>query len=190
MTKYVAPEYLELEQSLEPFIIEHGLDNVAIKSLMRGSIEIFEPEPPAALLAVIDANELQKGSSIKLRNVRFNVHFALNSIFFMKETCDGNGIWSILAFIKAMGYFIKEMQISFGQVDAIVLFSIYRLQLATVQQIMEYHNEHNFQKQIADIELDEGKIQSSLNNLEEIGVIDIEQGKYFVKESIIVRNNK
>ena len=190
MIKYVAPEYLALERDLEPFIMEHGLDSLAIKSLMRGSMEIIEPEPPTASLAIIDANDLEKGLSIKLRNIKFNIQFALNSIFYMKEICDEKGIWSVLALIKAICSFIKEICISFEQADAIVLFCVYRLRLATVQQIRKYHNECNFQREVADIELDDDRIQGSLDNLEKIGVIGVDEGKYSVKESIIVRNNK
>ncbi|MCM1498056.1 MAG: hypothetical protein NC124_06270 [Clostridium sp.] len=190
MIKYVAPEYLALERKLEPFIMEHGLDNLTIKSLIRGSMEIIEPEPPTALLAIIDANDLQKGFSIKLKNIKFNILFALNSIFNMKAICDEKGMWSILALLKAICSFAEEIYISFEQADAIVLFCVYRLQLATVQQIQKYHNECNFQRQVADIELDDNGIQGSLDNLEKKGVIDVDEGKYFVKESIIVRNNK
>lgn len=189
MTKYVAPEYLFIEQNLGPFIAEHDLDSVTIKSLIRGSVEVLEPEPPNALLTVIDANNLQKGSSIKLRNIKFNVQFALQSIFSMKDVCDEKGMWSVLAFIKAIYAFVKAMHISFGQIDAIVLFCVYRLRSATVPQIIEYHNESNFDKKIADIVLSEKNVQSALADLEKLGIVGIDGGEYFVKESIIVRNN-
>lgn len=68
-------------------------------------------------------------------------------------------------------------------------FCVYRLRSATVPRIIEYHNESNFDKKIADTVLSEKNVQNALADLEELGIVGIDGGEYFVKESIIVRNN-
>lgn len=102
MAGYIAPEYEEIEKSLIPFTEEHDLDPVTVSSLIRGSIEVLEPEIPTASVAVIDADNLTSGISVKLKNIKVNLKFALNSIFSFKSVCDAEGMWLILAILKTI----------------------------------------------------------------------------------------
>ncbi len=69
MASYIAPEYEEIEKNLMPFLKEHDLDAITLSSLIRGSIEVLEPEIPTASVAVIDADNLASGISVKLKNI-------------------------------------------------------------------------------------------------------------------------
>ncbi|MCM1244855.1 MAG: hypothetical protein NC293_04325 [Roseburia sp.] len=189
MMGYIAPEYLEIERRLKPFICEHGLDEVTVKSLIRGSVEIVESELPTASIAILDADDFEKSASIKFGNIRFNVEFGLKSLFSMKEVCSQEGLWLVLVLIKTMLFFIKEVKKPFGQIEAIVLFCVYRLRNATVEQILAYYTEDNFEKTVTDMELDDKCVLEALDKLMELGTIDMNNGKYFVKEVVIVRNN-
>lgn len=137
MANYIAPEYEDLEKKLSFFSKEHDLDQITISSLIRGSIEILEPEIPTASVSVIDANNLS-GQSVKIKNIKVNLKFALNSIFSFKTVYDAKGIWLILAVLKAVMFLVENMKIEFDKKDALVLFCLYRLKSATLDEIVRY----------------------------------------------------
>lgn len=138
MPSYIAPEYEKIEKNLTPFVKEHDVDTITFNSLIRGSIEILEPEIPTASVAVIDADNLTSGISVKLKNIKINLKFALNSIFSFKSVCDAEGVWLVLAILKTIVFLLEETKVKLDANEAMVLFSIYRLQSATPKEIFEY----------------------------------------------------
>lgn len=187
MAGYIAPEYEEIEKNLVPFLEEHNLDRITLSSMLRGSIEILEPEIPTASVAIIDADNLTSGISVKLKNIKINIKFALNSICSFKSICDAEGKWLILAILKTIVFLLEEMKVELGLKEAIVLFCIYRLQSATPEEIVEYaekvkQNEEGTEIQISDV-------NDALNTLEKIGTIKLENGKYFLCETILIRKS-
>lgn len=187
MAGYIAPEYEEIEKNLIPFTEEHDLDSITVSSLMRGSIEVLEPEIPTASVAVIDANNLTSGISVKLKNIKVNLKFALNSIFSFKSVCDVEGRWLILAILKTIVFLLKEMKVEFGEKEAIVLFCIYRLQSATSEEIIEYAQKLRENEKEVDIQIED--VNDALKNLERIGTIKLEYGKYILCETILIRKS-
>lgn len=185
MTEYIAQEYEEIEKSLIPFTKEHDLDSITVSSLIRGSIEVLDPGFPRASIAVIDKNPAS-GISLKLKNIKVNLKFALNSIFSFKSVCDAEGKWLILAILKTIVFLLEEMQVKLGVNEAVVLFCIYRLQSATSGEIVEYAKKLKENMGEADIEIED--VNVALQNLEKIGTIKLENGKYFLCETILIKN--
>lgn len=187
MAGYIVPEYEEIKKNLIPFIKEHDLDSITVNSLIRGSIEVLEPEIPTASVAVIDANNLTSGISVKLKNIKVNLKFALNSIFSFKSVCDAEGKWLILVILKTIVFLFEEMKVELSEKEAIVLFCIYRLQSATLGEIIEYAEKIRENGKEADMQI-EG-VNDALRNLERIGTIKMENGKYFLCETILIRKS-
>lgn len=185
MAGYIAPEYEEIEKSLIPFSEEHDLDSITVSSLIRGSIEVLEPEIPTASVAVIDANNLASGISVKLKNIKVNLKFALNSIFSFKSVCDAEGKWLILAILNTIVFLLEEMKIELGTKEAIVLFCIYRLQSATLREVIEYAEKLRKDGKETDIQIED--VNNALKKLERIGTIKLENGKYYLCETILIR---
>ena len=179
MAGYIAPEYEEIEKSLIPFTEEHDLDPVTVSSLIRGSIEVLEPEIPTASVAVIDADNLTSGISVKLKNIKVNLKFALNSIFSFKSVCDAEGMWLILAILKTIVFFVEEMKVELGEKEAVVLFCIYRLRAATSGEIIEYAEKLRKNGKEVDIQI-EG-VNDALKNLELLNwkMVNISYGRQF-----------
>ena len=185
MTSYIVPEYEEIEQKLQPFLDSHDLDPITVRSLIRGSIEFLEEEMPKASISMIDENNLATGVSVKPRNIKVNFKFAINSIFAFKTTCDSKGIWLILTILKATLFLLNEMTINFDVNDAIVIFCLYRLQKATPNRIAEYANNLTENEHLTDIQTTD--IQNTLENLEKIGTVKLDNGNYVLSETILLR---
>lgn len=189
MSYYLEPEYVIIERSLEPFIQEHNLDEVTVKSLIRGCVEIVEPELPSVSYVVLNENNIESTKSIKVKNIKFNLKFALNSIFSFKSICGLEDIWLVLAILRAILLLVEDMKIVLEKKEAIVLFCIYRLRFATVQEIKEYHDSDNFSNSVGDEEMSIKEIQEAIKNLQKIGTVDIKDGKYYIGETIYVRKH-
>ncbi len=187
MANYIAPEYEEIEKSLTSFSIEHNLDSVTLSSMIRGSIEVLEPEIPTASVAIIDADNLASGISVKLKNIKVNIKFALNSIFSFKSVCDAEGKWLTLAILKTIVFLLEEMKVKLGSKEATVLFCIYRLQSATPEQINAYAKKVKESTEDTDIKIDD--VNEALRTLEKIGTIKLENGKYSLCETILIRKS-
>lgn len=184
MAGYIAPEYEEIEQSLIPFLKEHDIDLITVSSLIRGSIEVLEPEIPTASVAAINGNDLTSGISLKLKNIKVNLKFALNSIFSFKSVCSSEGIWLILAILKAIVSLLGEIKVDLDAKEAIVLFCIYRLQSATPGEIIEYAEKLRENGKETDIQIED--VNEALEKLERIRTIKLENGKYLLCEKVLV----
>lgn len=187
MPSYIAPEYEKIEKNLKSFLKEHDVDTITLNSLIRGSIEILEPEIPTASVAVIDADNLTSGISVKLKNIKINLKFALNSIFSFKSVCDAEGVWLVLAILKTIVFLLEEIKVKLDANEAMVLFSIYRLQSATPKEIFEYIKNLKKNEENVDIQIED--TNDAIKNLEKIKTIKLEDGKYFLCETILIRNS-
>lgn len=185
MAGYIEPEYKEIEKELDSFVQEHELDLITVKSLIRGSVEILEPEMPTASIAVIDNKELSSGISVKPKNIRVNLKFALNSIFSFKSVYDADEKWLIFTVLKTIVFLLEEMRVNLDDNDAIVLFCIYRLQSATIEEIVAYAKKLKENEDDSDIQIE--NISRALIKLEKIGSVKLEDGKYFLCETILIR---
>lgn len=185
MSSYIAPEYETVEEMLKPFIKEHALDEITVNSLIRGSMEILDSELPMASVAVINVGDLCSAASIKPKNIKINLKFALNSIFSFKTICGTQDLWLVLSIVKTIVFLVQDMTIQLSMHESIVLFALYRLQSATSREIIAYLSKL---KEI-DCNVDTQSVNDALNNLEKIGTIMMEDGKYCICETIVIRKS-
>ena len=101
--------------------------------------------------------------------------------------CDAEGMWLILAILKTIVFFVEEMKVELGEKEAVVLFCIYRLRAATSGEIIEYAEKLRKNGKEVDIQI-EG-VNDALKNLERIGTIKLENGKYILRETILIRKS-
>lgn len=183
MPGYIDPVYEEIEKELSPFVQEHDLDLVTVNSLIRGSIEILEPEMPTDSWGGLK-NNLSSGIDIKCKNIKINLKFALDSIFSLKYIFDANKKWLILTILKAIVFLLGSMKIELDNDDTVVLFCIYRLRSATTEEITNYAKKLQENKTISNIQIND--ISKTLKNLEDINSIKLEDGKYSLCETISI----
>lgn len=81
-------------------------------------------------------------------------------------------------------FLVEKMKVEFDGDESIVLYCIYRLQSATSAEIMEYAEKLMKNGQYVDIQI--GNIDNALNNLENIGTVKLERGKYILNETILI----
>lgn len=182
MSSYIDPEYETVEEMLKPLIKEHALDEITVNSLIRGSMEILDSELPTASVAVIDVDNLNSAASIKPKNIKFNLKFALNSIFSFKTICDTQDLWLVLSIIKTIVFLVQNMTIKLSIYESAVLVALYRLQSATDREIIAYLGKL---KEI-DCDVDTQNVSDALDNLEKIGTVKMEDGKYCMCETIMI----
>lgn len=187
MAGYIVPEYEEIAKSLQSFSDEHNLDMVTLNSLIRGSVEILDPERTTASVIMINPDNWTSGKSIKIKNIKINLKFALNSVFSFKSIYDSEGIWLVLAFLKAILFLLEESKIELGVNESIALFCIYRLQTADSEKIVTYAKGLNLDNQTTDIHA--GNIKNILKKLENIGTIKLEAGKYHLRETLVINKS-
>lgn len=185
MARYVVPEYEEITQNLEPFIQKNGLDLVTVESLIRGSIEVEEPELPSASIAIVDGSKLSSGASYKIKNVKVNLKFALNSILAFKSVCDQKDKNLILVILKTIVFLLDEMKVTFEELEARVLFCIYRLQSATEEDIVSYVK-NSLEKNPKDDDIQIEDVSKALEKLEKIGTVELKDGKYSITETVLI----
>lgn len=188
MSNYLEPEYIIIEKSLEPFIAEHNLDEITVKSLVRGSVEIVEPDLPSVSYVILNEKDITSARSIKVKNIKINLKFALNSIFSLKSICEAEDEWLVLVVLKTIVSLFENMKIVLEKKEAIVLFCIYRLRSATAQEVQNYYKPNNFSKSACSEKLDEEDIKKAIGTLQKIGAVDEKDGKYYIEETIYVRH--
>ncbi len=185
LKSYIAPEYKEIEQALESFLQEQNLDIVTVRSLLRGSMEVFETELPKAMLVYINGSDLSKGASCKVKNIKVNFKFAIESIVNVKQICSEKELGLILTLLKALVFLIDRATIRLGNSEALVVFCLYRLQQATPEEIAEYAKKLKESNKKADMTFAE--VETALGKLEEINTVELQNGKYVLCETIIVK---
>ena len=185
---YLASEYKEIENFLVPFVEEHNLDRITVNSLIRGSVEVLESEMPTASKVIIDMDDFSSSMSVKLKNIKVNLSFSLSSIFSFKSICDTEGVWLILAILKAIAFLWGEMKIQLDGIEAITLFALYRLRVANTTEIWEYVKKIEIDKEMVNMSLD--SVEEAVKNLEKIRTVKLIDGKYRMCESILIRNTE
>ena len=186
MMPYLAPEYKEIEKELKSFIDENNLDEVTVNSLIRGSIEVLEPDIPIASSVFINAKTFSHSVSVKVKNIKVNLEFALNSIFAFKSICDATGIGLILVLLRAILSIMGKIQVTLGVKEAVTLFALYRLRCADSERIFSYIKQMS--EENANATISRTEMEEALKFLESIGTIKMEDGNYCIQETIIVTN--
>lgn len=86
---------------------------------------------------------------------------------------------------RAITFLISESTIKSEKEEAIILFSLYRLKKASIDEIVTYIEKLQESEKSISLEID--NIEKTLTNLETIGTVKIEDGKYYMCETILIR---
>lgn len=180
-------EYSLILNNLEQFIKEKKLDKITVKSLMLSSIDFIYPEEEPANIAIISQDDLSKSYSIKCENIKIGLKFALDIIFSVKAVFSSEECWLILSVLKVISSFINGMKEELNCDEAIVLFSLYRLQSADEGRIKDYINSLKDSGKLADINIENINIKTALDKLEKIKSIELDGGDYHIIETIYIK---
>ncbi len=176
--------YDELIDLLSGFAREHDLDEVTVNSLFRSSVDFLEPELQTASVVILDSGKLDDTKSVKASNVKVGIKFALGAIFAVKPALTAKGIWLILLVLKAIVTLVGDMSIDLSKEEAIIIFAIYRLQVADDNRIYDYITT-NFSEEYGCIPYD--RFQKGLEQLVKIRTIKLVDGQYSLNEAVIVK---
>lgn len=150
-------------------------------------MELLEPEPPTASVAILDSKDMSSAVSVKPSNIRINLKFAFNSIFSFKSLLDAKGIWLVLTLLKTIVFLISDMEAKLNENEAVVLFCLYRLRNATCEEIIDYIE--TVKTEEINIEINTNDVKTALSKLEKIGTVKLEAGKYSMCEAILIRKH-
>lgn len=178
--------YDDLQDALSDVIKEYELDTVSVRSLLMSSFDFLEPELQAASVAIIYPEDLEKSKSIHPSNIQVNIKFALDTIFAVKSIISTKDFSLVLLILKALVMFIHSATVQIKKEDAIVLYSIYRLQNANIDDIQKYIIKLKEENDDIDI-IDEGIIERSILDLEKIKAIELVNGLYSLHDIILVK---
>ena len=113
-----------------------------------------------------------------------SLKYALDSLFVAKSAVGETEIWLILAILQTLMHLIDDATVVIGRNEAFVLLAIYRLRSATVNRIKRYITDD------LGIYLEPGEqidVKKSITNLENIGTISMEEGKYVLNEIVKIK---
>lgn len=174
-------EYDSLLDQVSDLIHENKVDGVTVRSLYQSSFEFEELTPQVASVAVISASGNKDGFSIKPLNIKISFKFALDAIFMSKPLLTEKGIWLILSLLRAICFLLGQAVKTISKEESVVIFALYRLRQADIDRITEY-----IDNGLCDYSID---VKLSLEKLTKLNVVDIEDGKYYLKELIIIKND-
>lgn len=172
---------LYLEEVVEWYVNENkaileGIDDVTIISLLRSSLEIENPELPKSSVIIRDVRNKGELHSIKLKNIKFNLSFALDTILGLYTILgpeEKEGL--VLAMLKFIRDLFKEMDEKIEKKDVLVLREIYSLDF----------DGNGVAKDKIELELKVANIEDSLERLEKLNCIVCVEQKYTVIEYIM-----
>lgn len=174
-------QYDILMKKLDSIIKENNLDPISIKSLLLSSVEFLDDEESNAQAIILTPSDLSNVKSIKLRNAKINLKFALNVIFSAKTIFSDNQMWMIFSILNVVNLLKDQSTITLGESEAIVLYVIYKLRRANEDKISRYIHDCD------ELRKDTINIEQSLDLLEKIGTIEMIGGEYTIKEIVIIR---
>lgn len=163
--------------------IDNQIDNITAISLLRSSIELENPELPKSSVIIKDLRNPNVLHSVKLKNIKFNLSFALDMVLGIDALRNENSKTSIiLMVIKFIHDIFSEADIKIKKEKAKILIAIYKLDYneagVTIDKLLRFLNEnHHYQMDF---------IEKELKELEDIKCITCVNGRYHLIESIIV----
>lgn len=173
-------EYTMAFKSIEPLIERYKLDRVMLTSIIRGSMEKeeYSIKPASKVWRSKDGNVY----SIKPANVKINLSFALENAFRLKTIFGEKDIWLVLAIIYIVVDMFTNAVEKVDELSALVLLALFRLQTATKERVTDYACQ--ILPENCKLKVNEQSVEESLNTLEELKCIKLENGVYSVMETI------
>jgi len=181
MNNYVPEEYENIIEKLHPIINEHGLDEITIAGLVRGSVEVEQqPIQPASRIWTTKSGQTY---TVKPSNIKVNLEFALKNTFRLKTIFSQKDVWLVFAIIYMIVDLFTEAVELIDETSALVLLAVYRRQNGSLQEVFEYAKK--IKPLDSKLNIDEQVCYEALERLQELRCIILqEDGKYILRESV------
>lgn len=178
----VIENYLDTKEEIK------DLDMVTVKSLFRTCIESVNPELPRSSVIIKGMNNPETSYSIKIKNIKVNFNFALDMILGIGGVIDGSK-WMLIALVlDVLRTFFTETTVKLEEEDTYLIYLIYKMNYnssgVSKEQLAEYIKNDSLaqeKKYFSDTE----KLDESLERLEKINSIVLENASYHIRETII-----
>lgn len=178
----VIDSYLDTKEEMK------DLDMVTVKSLFRTCIESVNPELPRSSVIIKGIKNPENFYSVKLKNIKFNFNFALDMILGIGGVIDGTK-WLLIALVlDVLRTFFTEATVKLEEEDAYMVYLIYKLDYdgkGVSRDRLEAVIKNDSIIQEKNYFLETKKIDESLERLEKIHSIVLENACYHVSEAII-----
>lgn len=177
-----------IEQYLEERSQLLNLDIVTVKSLFRTTMESVTPELPRTAVIIRSINHPQISKSIKLKNIRFNLDFALEMILGISNVIDGSKVLLIVLVLDVLKTFFTNATVDLEEEDAYLICVIYKLDYSgkgvLVNDIRRYIQDDSMAKEKSYF-VHEHDLETSFGRLEGLHCIELANERYHVVETIV-----
>ncbi|WP_310605150.1 hypothetical protein [Anaerosporobacter sp.] len=165
-----------------------SLDRVTVKSLFRTCIESVNPELPRSSVIIKGMKSTETSYSIKLKNIRINFSFALDMILGIGGVYEGSKIMLIALILDVLRTFFTDATVELKEEDSYLIYLLHKLDYSKVglpkeclENVIKNDSIAQEKKYFSEI----GELDKSLERLELIHSIVLENGRYHVSEIIL-----
>lgn len=164
------------------------LDEVTVKSLFRTCIESINPELPRSSVIIKSMKNPETAYSVKLKNIKLNLNFALDMILGVGDVLDGRKLRLIFLVLDVLRTFFSNITEKLEEKDAYLIYLIHKMDYKKVgvskEALAEYIKKDSRVQEKKYFEKEED-LEASLKRLEDIQSIMLEGGCYHVTETIL-----
>ena len=157
--------YLDTKEEMK------NLDEITVKSLFRTCIESINPELPHSSVVIKGIKNSDISYSVKLKNIKLNFGFALDMI---------------LGVLDVLRTFFSNITEKLEEKDAYLIYMIHKIDFrkkgVSKDDLKEYIKQDSKAKEYFQKETD---LEKSLERLENIQSIRLEDGLYHIVEIIL-----
>ena len=163
-----------------------NLDEITVKSLFRTCIESINPELPHSSVVIKGIKNSDISYSVKLKNIKLNFGFALDMILGVGNVLDGKKSRLIFLVLDVLRTFFSNITEKLEEKDAYLIYMIHKIDFrkkgVSKDDLKEYIKQDSKAKEYFQKETD---LEKSLERLENIQSIRLEDGLYHIVEIIL-----
>ena len=172
--------YLDTKEEMK------NLDEITVKSLFRTCIESINPELPHSSVVIKGIKNSDISYSVKLKNIKLNFGFAPDMILGVGNVLDGKKSRLIFLVLDVLRTFFSNITEKLEEKDAYLIYMIHKIDFrkkgVSKDDLKEYIKQDSKAKEYFQKETD---LEKSLERLENIQSIRLEDGLYHIVEIIL-----
>ena len=172
--------YLDTKEEMK------NLDEITVKRLFRTCIESINPELPHSSVVIKGIKNSDISYSVKLKNIKLNFGFALDMILGVGNVLDGKKSRLIFLVLDVLRTFFSNITEKLEEKDAYLIYMIHKIDFrkkgVSKDDLKEYIKQDSKAKEYFQKETD---LEKSLERLENIQSIRLEDGLYHIVEIIL-----
>uniref|UniRef100_UPI004027001E hypothetical protein n=1 Tax=Lachnospira eligens TaxID=39485 RepID=UPI004027001E len=177
----VISSYLDTKEEMK------ALDEVTVKSLFRTCIESVNPELPHSSVIIKGIKNPENAYSVKLKNIKLNLNFALDMILGVGEVLEGSKLMLIFLVLDVLRKFFSNATEKIEEKDAYLVYLIHKIDYSKTgvskETLEEYIKKDSLVQKKKYFEKED--MEESLKRLENIQSIVLEDGCYHITETIL-----